>query len=64
MDMEFVTLQFQTPQDLTNFRKAVIHKPNKIDIPNLRLTCECDKHNVALAMNNYGARVIEDTFKS
>jgi hypothetical protein len=64
MENLLVTLQFQTPQDLTNFRKAVTHKPNKIDIANLRLVCECDKHNVALAMNNYGAVVIEENIKS
>ena len=57
--MELVTLQFQTPQDLTNFRKSVIHKENKIDIANLRLTCQCTAEDLALAMNSFGAKVLK-----
>ncbi|MDB5253397.1 MAG: hypothetical protein JWP27_2566 [Flaviaesturariibacter sp.] len=57
--MERVTLQFQTPQDLTNFRKSVLGKPIETDIHNLTLTCECSPTDIALAMNSFGARVIE-----
>ena len=64
MDKELVTLQFQTPHDLTTFRQAVKARNLKTDIANLRLTCECTKQDIALAMNSYGAKVIEKTFKS
>jgi hypothetical protein len=57
--MERVTLQFQTPQDLTNFRKSVIDKPIQTDIHNLTLTCDCSLTDIALAMNSFGAKVIE-----
>ncbi|MDB5197397.1 MAG: hypothetical protein JWP88_1768 [Flaviaesturariibacter sp.] len=59
MDKEKVTLQFQTPQDLTNFRKSLDARQVRTDIPNLRLTCECTKNDLALAMNSFGAKVIE-----
>lgn len=62
--METITLQFQTPQDLTNFRKSVNHKTNKIDILNLRLTCQYTPEDVALAINSFGAKVVEQTATS
>ena len=62
MDKELVTLQFQTPQDMTNFRKSIQHEITKVDIANLRLSC-CTKEDIALAMNSFGAKVVEPTFK-
>ena len=64
MDKDLVTLQFQTPQDLTAFRQAVVARNVKTDIANLRLSCECSQDDIALAMNSFGAKVVEHTFKS
>jgi hypothetical protein len=57
--MELVILQFQTPHDLTGFRKAVAAKKLTTDIANRRITCDCSKEDIALAMNTFGAKVIE-----
>jgi hypothetical protein len=61
--MEIVKLQFQTPQDLTHFRKSVQEGILEIDIANLTLVCDCTKIDIARAMNN-GATVVEDKFTS
>lgn len=61
--MEIVTLQFQTPQDLTAFRKSMNEGVIKVDIHNLTLLCDCSKVDIARAMNN-GAIVIEKKYKS
>jgi hypothetical protein len=61
--MEKVKLQFQTPQDLTHFRKSVKDGILEIDIANLTLICDCTKIDIARAMNN-GATVIEEKFRS
>jgi hypothetical protein len=61
--MEKVKLQFQTPQDLTQFRKTVQEGILEVDIANLTLVCDCTKIDIARAMNN-GAVVVEDKFTS
>jgi hypothetical protein len=57
--MEKVTLQFQTPQDLSNFRKAAC-EIKEINIRELTMLCECTQVEIARAMNYYGARVIKE----
>jgi hypothetical protein len=57
--MERVTLQFQTPQDLSNFRKAAC-EIKEVNIRELTMVCECTKKEIARAMNYYGALVIEE----
>lgn len=57
--MDKVTLQFQTPQDLTGFRKAAC-EIKEVNIRELTMVCECTKQEIARAMNYYGATVIEE----
>ena len=60
MGKETLMLQFQTPQDLTGFRKAASESILKTDIKNLIVVCNCSDKNVALAMNNFGAMVVQE----
>ena len=60
MNRETLKLQFQTPQDLTGFRKAASDSILQTDIKNLIVVCHCSDKNVALAMNNFGAMVVEE----
>lgn len=55
--MEKVFIQFQTPQDLSNFRKQAKDKIFKTEISDLVLHCECDKELIAIAITKYGAIV-------
>jgi hypothetical protein len=57
--MERVTLQFQTPQDLSNFRKAACDI-KEVNIRDLTMICECTDTEIARAMNYYGAVVIKE----
>ena len=59
--MELITLQFQTPQDLSGFRKMIDKKIVEINIKELIITCHCDLPDVANAMNYFGAKVIPTT---
>jgi hypothetical protein len=61
--MEEVKLQFQTPHDLSAYRKT-ISTVIKTNIADLQITCKCTKDDIALAMNNFGATVIEKKFIS
>lgn len=56
--MEKVSLQFQTPQDLSNFRKFVKVGITDFNIANLQLTCEGEKEIIAMAITSYGAKII------
>jgi hypothetical protein len=58
--MVTVTLQFQTPQHLTNFRKSVLTKSIKTDIVNLTLTCNFSSSDIALATTSFEAKVIKE----
>ncbi len=54
-----VTLQFQTPQELTAFRTVLTPNTSyKVNISQLTLTCTCSKKDIAKAMEHFGARVI------
>ena len=55
-----VTLQFQTPQHLTNFRKSVLTKSIKTDIMNLTLTCNFSPTDIALATKSFEAKIIKE----
>ena len=56
--MELVKIQFQTPQDLTGFRKVVKSKIDQTNIADLYIVCQCSKEEIAIAMNHFGGRVI------
>ena len=64
MDKELITLQFQTLQDLNLFKQAVDARNLVTDVANLQLICKCSKENIALAMNSFGAKLVEQAFKS
>ena len=53
--MEKVALQFQTPQDLYNFRRSCTGTILKVDFANLVVYCECSKIDVSNAITRYGA---------
>jgi hypothetical protein len=57
--MEKVKLQFQTPQDLANFRNFAGIKIVKTEVVNLVLHCECDKELIAVAITKFGAMVTD-----
>jgi hypothetical protein len=59
LTMDIITLQFQTPQDLTGFRKMVEGKLLGVNVKELTITCHCSLPDIAHAMNYYGAKVIE-----
>ena len=56
--MEKIALQFQTPQDLSSFRK-LIEDPCATIIKDLILVCNLTNLEIAKAMNSFGAMVIE-----
>lgn len=58
--MEKVTLQFQTPQDLSSFRK-LIEDPCATIIKDLILVCNLTNLEIARAMNSFGAMVIAES---
>ena len=58
--MQMVTLQFQTPQDLTGFRTVLTPDTIfKVNVSELTLTCSCSEKDIAKAMNHFGAKVIK-----
>jgi hypothetical protein len=57
--METITLQFQTPQDLSGFRKVAKIKVTEVSIRELTVVCDCENTDIALAMNSFGAVVIK-----
>jgi hypothetical protein len=57
--MEKVSLHFQTPQDLTNFRLSVEMHVISTDVANLVIYCECSREVIARAMTEFGA-VVKD----
>ncbi|HYH16829.1 MAG TPA: hypothetical protein VD794_16470 [Flavisolibacter sp.] len=61
--MDTITLQFQTPQDLSGFRKMAGNKIVEVNIKELVLTCHCNLPDIANAMNYFGAKVIANSAK-
>lgn len=53
-------LQFQTPQDLSAFRKFAKDGISDLNIVELQLTCDCAKEIIAQAITAYGAIVIKE----
>jgi hypothetical protein len=53
------TLQFQTPQTLSNFKKKVNVPGLTMNLRELTLTGEFTGAQVALAVNNFGASVVK-----
>lgn len=58
-DMELVSLQFQTPQDLASFRQVVKSRTVRVDLKELHLVCHCSESDIELAVNHYHAVVLE-----
>jgi hypothetical protein len=61
--MEIISLQFQTPQALTSFRKLANIKVIRTDVTELVIYCECTPENMELAMKHYGAVVKKEPGK-
>lgn len=57
--MEQVTLQFPTPQGLVAFRQLLGNAKYQISIVDLTIVCMCTKKEMELAVNTYGAKVIQ-----
>ena len=57
--MHLVTFQFQTPQDLSSFRKKVEGSTFEINIRELTLLCRCSKEHLDLAITNFRATVLK-----
>jgi hypothetical protein len=57
--MDTITLQFQTPQDLSGFRKMAGSKVTQVSIKDLTLTCSCSMKDIAHAINVFGAVAID-----
>jgi hypothetical protein len=57
--MATVTLQFQTPQQFSQFRNSVPDCTTHSDIANLIITYTCNEAEVARAILTLGATVIE-----
>jgi hypothetical protein len=57
--MKTITLQFQTPQDLSGFRKMAVLKIIEVQIKELRLACECSMLDLEKEINYYGAKIID-----
>jgi Chloramphenicol O-acetyltransferase len=58
--MELVKIQFQTPQDLTGFRKVVKTQILEFNIAQLFIICQCSKEQIAIAMNYFGGKIVEN----
>lgn len=58
-DMEMVTLQFQTPQDLALFRQVVKSRTVRVDLKELHLVCHCSESDIELALDHYHAVILE-----
>jgi hypothetical protein len=59
--MEKVTLQFQTPQNLTGFRKLLSGDAKfTVDVANLTITCSCSQLDIEKAIKNFGAVIIHN----
>ncbi|HEY0749740.1 MAG TPA: hypothetical protein VGD26_01215 [Chitinophagaceae bacterium] len=58
-DMELVSLQFQTPQDLASFRQVVKSRTVRVDLKELHLVCHCSESDIELAVNHYHAVILE-----
>lgn len=58
--MDKVILQFQTPQDLSAFRKFAKDGVSDVNIAELQLTCNCSKEIIGQAITAYGATVIKE----
>jgi hypothetical protein len=56
--MEKTRLQFQNPQDLINFQKAIPSCSYRIDMTNLILTCDCNEEDIKKALEAFGAKVV------
>lgn len=58
--MKEVLLPFLTPQALAQFKVLVKATLLHVDILNLRITCSLTEKEIATAINNYSACVIEN----
>jgi hypothetical protein len=58
--MDKVILQFQTPQDLSAFRKFAKEGISDLNIVELQLTCDCSKEIIGQAITGYGATVVKE----
>ncbi|HYH14758.1 MAG TPA: hypothetical protein VD794_06055 [Flavisolibacter sp.] len=58
--MQTIILQFQTPQDLSGFRKMAADYITDVSILHLTIRCKCNLPEIALAMNYYGAKVLDN----
>lgn len=56
--METVTLPFQTPYDLSSFRKRAADNIVEVPIKDLTLICNCKMPYIVQAMNYFGAKVL------
>ena len=59
--MEYVKLQFQTPQDFQKFRKMATESIVSTSIAGLYIICNCKMIDVATAINQFGAIVTNAT---
>ncbi|MCW3073892.1 MAG: hypothetical protein JWP69_961 [Flaviaesturariibacter sp.] len=57
--MPTITLQFQTPQDLSGFKNNLELNGYTINIRELTLTCSCCPEQIELATYHFGAKVLK-----
>lgn len=58
--MGSVKLQFQTPQQFSQFRNSVPDCITESDIANLTITYTCNDEEIARAIRTLGATVVEN----
>ena len=54
-----VTLMFPSIQALKHFSEATTGKYVEININKLTLTCSCSREEIELAVNKFGAKLVE-----
>jgi hypothetical protein len=57
--MELVTLQFDTPQHFSAFRKILSDTSFEMSVVNLTISSKFTKDEIELAITKYGAKVAD-----
>jgi hypothetical protein len=58
--LSIITLQFQTPQTLSNFKKKVNVPGLTMNLRELILTGTFTDLQISIALNNFGATIVKD----